>query len=170
MKIIKNKFSLKTFKTALASLLLLVSFFAAGAVPGGVALAASSSASQVNGFGGPSSLSSGSPQCGSGQSAVKMTIDIGCRGASCKANNSTQGCNAILDATFAIIRIMSDGVGLIVIGSIVYAGIQYSTSRGDPNKTKEAITRIRNTLISLLVYIFAYAILNYVLPAGFFAS
>lgn len=141
----------------------------------------STSSSAPAGFGTPSDIQNGS-QCGSGDSAVKISIDIGCYGdgcksqaasaycKSCQSNNPVEGCNAIIDATFAIIRLITDGVGLVVIGSIVFAGIQYSTSRGDPGKTKEAVTRIRNTIIALLVYIFAYAILNYVLPAGFFAG
>ena len=141
-----------------------------------VAFAASSactpSSNTVCGFGTPDSTADSTSTvnyCGSGQSAVRVTINFGCIGKKCQpVNKSQSGCNAILDATFAIIRLLSDGVGLLVIGSIVYAGIQYTVSRGDPGKTKEAITRIRNTLISLLVYIFAYAILNFVLPSGFF--
>jgi len=96
--------------------------------------------------------------CGSGNDAVQVSINFGCKG---------QG-NAVTDASFAIIRVLSAGVGLIVIASIVYAGVQYTTSRGDPNATAKAIGRIRNSLFALLIYIFAAAFLNFVLPAGFF--
>ncbi|HTB48581.1 MAG TPA: hypothetical protein VK712_00700 [Verrucomicrobiae bacterium] len=95
--------------------------------------------------------------CGGGSEAVQVSIDIGCKG---------EG-NPIADATFAIIRILSDGVGLVIVGSIVVGGIQYSASRGDPQATALAIGRIRSTLIALLIYIFGYAILNYIIPAGF---
>lgn len=95
--------------------------------------------------------------CGSGKNAVKTSIDFGCRG---------EG-NPILDMTFAIIRVLSDGVGIVIIGSIIVAGIQYSTSQGDPNASAQAMNRIRSALIALLIFVFAYAILNYVLPGQF---
>ncbi|MDB5168785.1 MAG: hypothetical protein JWO41_141 [Candidatus Saccharibacteria bacterium] len=84
------------------------------------------------------------------------SIDIGCRGKG----------NPILDASFGILRFLSAGVGLIVIGSIVFAGIQYSASRGDPQATAAAINRIQSSVIALLIYIFGFAFLNYILPAG----
>ncbi|HKR82327.1 MAG TPA: hypothetical protein VJR27_05025 [Candidatus Saccharimonadales bacterium] len=96
--------------------------------------------------------------CGSGDNAVKVSINFGCKG---------QG-NATTDAAFAIIRVLSAGAGLVVIGSIVLAGVQYTTSRGDPNATSKAVGRIRNSLYALLIYIFAAAMLNFVIPAGFF--
>jgi hypothetical protein len=106
-------------------------------------------------------------QCGSGKNAVKTSINIGCYGASCKSTNA-HGCSAILDATFAIIRLLSAGVGIVVVGSIVWAGLQYMSARDDPGAVGKAKDRIRNSLIALLIFIFGYAILNYVIPAGFF--
>ncbi len=103
-------------------------------------------------------------QCGGGDpkaepaGAYVPIIDIGCKG---------QG-NQITDASFAIIRFLSNGVGLIIIGSIIVGGIQYTASRGDPQATANAIKRIQSTMIALVIFIFGYAILNYILPAGFF--
>lgn len=107
----------------------------------------------------------GGYQCGSGNNAIRTTVDFGCKGASCQGN-----CSAVLDLTFAIIRFLSYGVGLVVVASIIIAGIQYTTSRGDPQATAEATKRISNTVVALIVYIFAYAILNYVIPAGLFKT
>lgn len=70
--------------------------------------------------------------------------------------------------TFGIIRFLSLGVGIVVIASIVVAGIQYTTSRGDPQATVRAVARIRSAVGALIIFIFAYAILNYVIPYGFF--
>jgi hypothetical protein len=88
---------------------------------------------------------------------VKLSINIGCKGKG----------NPIADMAFAIIRILSDGVGLIVIGSIVVAGIQYSASQGDPQATAQAVKRIRSSFTALLIFIFGYAILNYLIPGAF---
>ena len=96
--------------------------------------------------------------CGNGSDAVKTSIDIGCTG---------QIGNPIIDVAYAIIKILTDGVGLVIIGSIVVGGIQYSASAGDPQATSRAITRIRESLIALVIFIFGFAILNYVIPVGF---
>lgn len=95
-------------------------------------------------------------KCGGGNDQVNTIMDIGCRGRG----------NPIVDMLFAIIRILSIGVGVVVIGSVIFAGIQYVTSAGDPQNTAKAIERIRNTVIALVLYIFAYALLNWLIPAG----
>lgn len=92
--------------------------------------------------------------CGSGDTAVQVSIDLGCKNAG----------NGIVDLVFAIIRFLTVGVGLVIVGSMVVAGIQYTSSRGDPQATARAIERIRNNLIALLLFIFAFAILNWVVP------
>ncbi len=100
-------------------------------------------------------------QCGKASSdpdapktVVKTTINIGCQGRG----------NPIMDATFGIIHFLSNGVGLVLIGSLVYAGVQYTLSRGDPQATAAAINRIRSTIQALLIFILAYALLNYLIP------
>ena len=86
------------------------------------------------------------------------SIDIGCSG---------QG-NPITDMTYAVIRFLSAGVGLVIVGSIVVAGIQYSASGGDPQAAAKAKSRISSTLTALVIFIFSYALLNYLIPGGFF--
>lgn len=96
--------------------------------------------------------------CGSGDKRVETSLNLGCKGQA----------TAVIDLLFAAIRFLSAGVGIVIVASTVYAGIQYTTSKGDPQATAEAIKRIRNTVIALGLFIFAYAILNYLIPAGFF--
>ncbi|HUD81142.1 MAG TPA: hypothetical protein VMR08_00735 [Patescibacteria group bacterium] len=97
--------------------------------------------------------------CGNGDDKVYVSIDIGC------SHNIN---NPIIDMIFAIIRLLSDGVGIVVIASVIVGGIQYSTSHGDPQATAAATARIRASMMALFIYIFAYAILNYVIPIRFF--
>lgn len=99
--------------------------------------------------------------CGDGESKVKISFDIGCRG----EGGGIQ--NPITDAVFAIIRFLTLGVGLIIVGSVVVAGIQYTSSRGDPQATAAAITRIKSNVTAFLIYVFSFALLNYVIPRGF---
>ena len=69
-----------------------------------------------------------------------------------------------MDALFAIIRFLSIGVGLVIIGSLVVAGIQFTSSRGDPQGSANALKRVQSTFIALLLFLFTYAILNYIVP------
>jgi len=96
--------------------------------------------------------------CGQSKEQVETSIDIGCRG---------QG-NPITDMMFAIIRLLSDGVGLVIVGSIILGGIQYTMSAGDPQAASKAVNRIRSTVFALILFLFAYPLLNYLLPSGFF--
>jgi hypothetical protein len=98
---------------------------------------------------------------------VKVSFDFGCVGDKYDKFSGTS-LNPILDIAFALFRFFSAGVGLVVIGSIIVAGIQYTSSRGDPQATGAAIKRISNSLIALLIYIFMFAIANFIVPGGMF--
>lgn len=102
-------------------------------------------------------LAAGTPCGKSGSEQYTPSIDLGCKSVG----------NPIADMMFGIIRFLTTGVGIVVVASIIVGGIQYITSAGDPQKNAAAIKRIRESLIGLLVFIFAYAILNYVIPGTF---
>ena len=150
-------------KTIITATLLVIDLLVVGYVPTG-ALAIQSS--------GLNTVASTQYQCGSKSLAVPTAIDFGCYGDACVQNASTAYCSqshsAIIDFVYAIIRFLTDGVGLVVIASLIIAGIQYITSSGNPDATRKAMARIQSSVIALLLFIFAYAILNYIIPAGFF--
>jgi hypothetical protein len=118
--------------------------------------------------------SAGKNQCGSGKDAVSTTIDFGCYGESCQTATPDAYCkgnhSSVLDLVFALIRFLTDGAGLIIVLGFIIAGIQFTLSRGDPQLRAKAIGRIANVVIALFLFIFAYALLNYVIPNGFFLS
>ena len=99
-------------------------------------------------------------QCGSSdnnQTPVTTSIDLGCTG---------QG-NPILDMTFAIIRFLSAGVGIVVVFSTILAGIQYTVSKDSPEATAKAKGRLVSNIIALIAFLLAYALLNFLVPGGF---
>jgi hypothetical protein len=59
-------------------------------------------------------------------------------------------------------------VGIVVVGSIIMAGIQYSAAGSDASKVSAAKNRIRNAIMALLLFIFMYAILQWIIPGGLF--
>jgi len=63
---------------------------------------------------------------------------------------------------------LSMGVAIAVVGGIIYGGITYATSSGDTGKTQEAVKRIRDAVIALVLYFAMWAILNWLLPGGIF--
>jgi len=93
--------------------------------------------------------------CGSGDQAIQTSIEFGCTG---------NGPSAIADLLFAIIRFLTAGVGIVLIVSTIVAGIQYTTSRGDPNLVAKSKDRLRANAIALLFFIFGFALLNYIVP------
>lgn len=114
-----------------------------------------SSPRQHHGGGGGGVAAGSADTCGDSP-AVGISIGLGCRGKG----------NPIADMAFAVIRVLSAGVGLVVVGSIVVGGIQYSASRGNPQATAAAVNRIRSSLYALLIYIFGFALLNYIIPGA----
>jgi hypothetical protein len=65
-----------------------------------------------------------------------------------------------------IINLLSALVGVVIVGSIIWAGIQYSMAGSDPQKVSAAKDRIRNALIALFFFLFMYGLLNYLVPGG----
>ncbi len=121
--------------------------------------------------GGSSSISlgeAGKYQCGKKDgkkgAVVNTKFNFGCLG----PKYPGASVNPILDLVFSIIRFVSAGVGLIVVGSIIYAGILYSSSQGNPEQTQAAKNRIQNSVIGLVVYIFSFALVQYLVPGGLF--
>ena len=135
---------------------------------------------------------SGCGSDGAGHWTITTSIDFGCAGSHCQpppppnsptssvssgnTNTSNSYCtggtahNAMLDLLFAIIKFISDGVGLIIIMSLIIAGIQYTFSRGEPQAISSATKRIQSSITALVIFIFAYALLNFITPNGFFGQ
>lgn len=97
--------------------------------------------------------------CGSGEKTKMYTaINFGC-------NQAYE--NGILDLAMAILRFLTNVVGVVLIGATMWAGIQYGASRGDPNMVGAAKKRLFNVFLSLVIFLFSYAIINFLVP-GFF--
>lgn len=87
-----------------------------------------------------------------------------CTGSACINDNYL-----VIMAKWAI-NILSAAVGVVAVGVIVMAGIQYSSSAGDPGKTAIAKKRIVNAIIALVAFMFLYIGLQWLIPGGLFGS
>lgn len=86
----------------------------------------------------------------------------------CSAGASCINNNYLVIMGKWIINILSALVAVVVVGVIVFAGIEYSSSGGDPGKTAAAKKRIVNAIIALVAYMFLYVALQWLIPGGLF--
>ena len=110
-------------------------------------------------------------KCGYGPEVepVETRFDFGCLGTDPPTDNN-RNVGAIEDFAYAVIRFLSVGVGLVLAASIVYAGIHYSMSSGNAEKTAEAKNRITNAIMALILYVLIFALIQYLVPGGLFAG
>ena len=107
------------------------------------------------------------------ENEVFVSVQVGNEGREvdggyCIVNGDTIETNPIIRYLRGIIQFLSIGVGLIITISLVMAGIQYSSSRDNPQLVQAATQRITNAMIALLTFIFMAAILNFLIPGGLF--
>jgi hypothetical protein len=97
--------------------------------------------------------------CGKGKQHVHTKLEFGCK---------RQNTNPIIDLAYALIRFLSYGVGIVVVASVVFGGIQYTTAEGNPEKSAQAKGRIQTSIMALILYLFIFAIVQYLVPGGLF--
>jgi hypothetical protein len=105
----------------------------------------------VNGTGGGSL-----PDTAQGCSNVKTTL-VDCE-------DGTGG--PIVRMLVQLINFLAVGVGIAVAGGITWGGFVYSQANGNSSKTQEGVHIITNSVIGLLLFIFMYAIINWLVPGG----
>ena len=69
-----------------------------------------------------------------------------------------------------VINFLAIGVGIAVVGGLVWGGMMYASSNGDSSKSKQAIKTIVNSILGLVLFMFMYASVDFLVPGGFFAS
>lgn len=69
-----------------------------------------------------------------------------------------------------VINFLAVGVGIAVVGGIIWGGMLYASSNGDSSKSKQGVKFIVNSIIGLVLFMFTYAITDYLVPGGFFSS
>lgn len=77
-----------------------------------------------------------------------------------------KGGNPIMSLVLMVVNFLSVGVGLAVVGGIIWGGIIYSQANGSSQKAQEGVTIITNAVIALIVFILMYSILQFIIPGG----
>ncbi|HSW78886.1 MAG TPA: pilin [Candidatus Babeliales bacterium] len=89
---------------------------------------------------------------------------------SCSAEKVLSKNNAIVKKLNEIVDFLSAGVALVIVGSIIFGGVQYAMAGGSPEAVGKAKERITNAVIALVVYIFIFSFLQWIIPGGIFNS
>lgn len=75
--------------------------------------------------------------------------------------------NDLMTQANTIINVVIGVIGFVAVAFIIFGGVQYTTSAGDPGKVKKAKDTILYGIIGLVVSMLAYAIVNFVLANVF---
>ena len=111
-----------------------------------------------------------------GNSANTFAGKVKCPDGSDAGANGLEGCNKLdntankndlMKQANAIINVVIGVIGFVAVTFIIFGGIQYTTSAGDPGKVKKAKDTILYGIIGLVVSMLAYAIVNFVLANAF---
>lgn len=104
-----------------------------------------------------------------GQAGVYVSIAV--NGQHCiPINGNTLQTNPIFIYLVAILKVMSGLVGVATVGGFVWGGILYITARANASQVEKAKMVIVNASIGLLMFIFMFAILQYLIPGGIFTG
>lgn len=80
----------------------------------------------------------------------------------------TKGGNPVVSMLLQVINFLAVGVGIAVVGGIAWGGMLYASSNGDSSKAKQGITTIVNAVLGLILFMFIYALVNFLVPGGLF--
>lgn len=67
-----------------------------------------------------------------------------------------------------LVNFVSAGVGILVVGTIILGGIQYTMAGDSPDAIGKAKARIMNGLIALAAFLFIFSFVQWLIPGGVF--
>lgn len=103
--------------------------------------------------------------------AVDTTTGINPKKDDCKVDAaagerlSKNNCG-IIKLVIAITNIMGGLAATVIVGTLVFGGIQYSMAGADPSKVQAAKQKVISALTALMLLIFGFAILQWLVPGG----
>lgn len=94
---------------------------------------------------------------GEGKS-INTAIDYGCSGTG----------DPVSQIVLVAVNFLAIGVGIAVVGGIVFGALRYTSANGNATQAQQGVTYIVNSVLGLLLFIFMYAIINFLVPGGLF--
>ena len=121
----------------------------------------------------PLAASAGQPisscKTSDGKDGVQVAISAG--GVNCVPLGGTDvQTNPIFIYVSAILKVVAGLAGLACLGGFIWGTIMYTTARANAGQTEKARMVMLNSIIGLLLFIFMFAILQFLVPGGVFTS
>jgi len=153
----------------------LVSLVASMAMVACMLPALASAANQIDPGGGATQPASGGTNGGGGSSltdpngggcvgGVQIALPISSNN-TCVQNDKGNG-SAVVVYLKEVLQLLSGIVGITIITVMIWAGIQYISSLGDPAAIKSAKGRLTNSIMALVLFLMMFAILQFLVPGG----
>jgi hypothetical protein len=79
---------------------------------------------------------------------------------------ANESCDIVKKYVNPLIVLMGILVGIAATIGIIWGGIEYSSSGGDPQKAASGKRHIVAAIIALIGYFFVYGLLNFLIPSG----
>lgn len=78
-----------------------------------------------------------------------------------------EGLEGVISTDYALIALAGIDMllriaGMVAVGFVIYGGIRYVTSQGEPENTKNAMSTIINALIGLVIAFVAAALVSFI--------
>lgn len=88
----------------------------------------------------------------------------------CPDNISSESSNLEDNPIYAVllfgINILAAGIGVIVVGFIIWGSILYASADGKAEQVKQGTNYIINAIIGLVLFLGMYAVINFLVPGG----
>lgn len=74
--------------------------------------------------------------------------------------------NPIVAFMKTVLQFMAGGIGIALVGGLVTGGVVIMTARANPQQIQKGEEIIRNAIIAIALYVFMFAIVNFLIPGG----
>ena len=90
----------------------------------------------------------------------------------CEGTDQEKGAdqNPIFAILLGIVNIVAFGVGIAVVGGIIYGGLMYASARDNNGQVQKAINIIATSVVGLIAYALLWAVVNFIVPGGLIAG
>lgn len=101
-----------------------------------------------------------------GQPGVQ--VSVGVNGSQCLPLGNSPNTNPIIVFLKDLLKVITGLVGLAAVGGVLWGAMLYITARANSGQVEKAKIVIINAIIGILLFVFLFAILQFLVPGGVF--
>lgn len=100
--------------------------------------------------------------------SVVSTTSVQPKKNDCTSDKLSKDNCGIIGMVVLITNIMAGLAGLVIVGTLIWGGILYSSAGSDPSKIQAAKSKIVAGITALMLLIFGFSIIQWLVPGGLF--